>query len=325
MEQPNDQPVRGFFFWSLAPFLVIFLVVMPLAILPRRDAGAIILLVSVEGLALLVLLGLFNPYRFWWAWRGVGAIIFVGYCAYLIAMLIKSGGKIALRVRPGEASAFNSILGLVIFGFPGLFYALIGRLPFWMGRAAGARDTDEWQRLWDARLAALEAILGPADDTIFHAPVPFDLGGAADVVMFAQPSGGVTYVTADIIGDESSIPNDLGQYELMICLRESTDWAPNLISNLAMYSKEAVLAAGHTMDIGSALPQPTRLTAFLYLHHATLTVDGQQASLLLCIGITSDELAFVHEHGRDALVNRLKAAGVYPYTELARSSALISG
>lgn len=127
MGHPHEQPARSFFFWSLAPFLLMFIVAMPLLV-PKRDVAAVITLLSIEILALLVLLGLFNPFRFWWAWRGVGAIIFLGYCVYLIAMLIESGGRITITPRKSEASAFNAICGLVVFGLPGLWYAVLGRL-----------------------------------------------------------------------------------------------------------------------------------------------------------------------------------------------------
>ena len=49
-----------------------------------------------------------------------------------------------------------------------------------------ADDTeDDWTLWWDARLAALESILGKSHDTVSHGTIPFnlgaDLGGAADI------------------------------------------------------------------------------------------------------------------------------------------------
>ena len=118
---------RGFFFWALCPFLLLFIVVMPW-VGPKQDVTGMIVLISVETLAVLVLLGLFNSVRFWWAWRGVAAIIFATYMAYLIATLIESGGVIAFEPRKSKPSAFNAICGMIVFGIPGLMYALFGRL-----------------------------------------------------------------------------------------------------------------------------------------------------------------------------------------------------
>lgn len=127
-EVPQASP-RGFVFWSLAPLLLVFVVLMPL-LTQRRDPAAIIVLVALELLAGLTFLGLFNSERFWWAWRGVGAIIFFGYAAYVVAMLVENGGRIAITPRKSEASAFNAVCGLVVFGLPGLWFALFGRLTF---------------------------------------------------------------------------------------------------------------------------------------------------------------------------------------------------
>ncbi len=181
---------------------------------------------------------------------------------------------------------------------------------------------DDWERLWDARLAALEDVFGPSGDTVLHSPVPFYLDGAADVLVFRQHNDGVVYVTADLIGDDRSKPSELGQYELMICLRQDANWAPQLISNLAKYTIDDVLSPNDTMDIGPALPQPTDLAAFLYLPYANVIVDDRKGGVLLCLGITPDELSFVRENGPDKLVSRLKQNGVYPFTDLSRQSVL---
>lgn len=191
-------------------------------------------------------------------------------------------------------------------------------------------DDDDWQRLRDARQTVLEGVFGPADDILLHSPVPFYLDGAADVLMFHKHNNGVVYVTADLIGDDRSRPNELGQYELMICTPGDSEWAPQLISNLARYTIDAVLAPNDTMDIGPALPPPTELTAFLYLPYATVEVEGRHAAIMLCLGITASELAFIRKHDDveilvdalkvETLVDALKAAGVYPMTDLTRSS-----
>jgi hypothetical protein len=143
MRPTNKPPVRGFCFWSLAPFLVAFIVLMP-TLVPRRDTTAVISLVVIESLAVLVLLGLFNSDRFWWTWRCVGGLVFLVYLAYLSHMLIEGDELIGVSDRKSEASAFNALCGLVVFGLPGLWFALCGRLSL---RSNGADEfTDNAQR-----------------------------------------------------------------------------------------------------------------------------------------------------------------------------------
>jgi len=49
---------------------------------------------------------------------------------------------------------------------------------------------DEWQAWWDARVAAIEGVLGKSVDVVGHAVIPFhlgaEMGGAADVIYFRR-------------------------------------------------------------------------------------------------------------------------------------------
>jgi len=119
---------RSFMFWSLLPFLLLFLVLMPLLV-EMRTNSAFIAIVSLELLVGLLLLALFDPARFWWAGRGVGAIIFLGYAVYLIALLLTVNDLIA-EPRRSAPTALNATLGLIVFGVPGLCYAFFGRFSF---------------------------------------------------------------------------------------------------------------------------------------------------------------------------------------------------
>ena len=161
------------------------------------------------------------------------------------------------------------ILAVILAAIVGAIYVVTRKRP---------PTDDDWERLRDARLAALQSVLGPYDDkNIIASPIPFYLDGGADVVIFRNHLPGLVYVTADLIGDDRSRPNKLGQYELMICLREDADWAPRLLSWLAKYTIDAVVSPGDTMDIAPGLSQPTRISQFLFVPYAEVTVDGKRA------------------------------------------------
>lgn len=178
------------------------------------------------------------------------------------------------------------------------------------------------KQILDQRRAVLEVIFGGTDDPIRKAFPPFYSGGAADVLTFRKHVAGVTYVTASLIGDSQSKPNALGQYELMICVRKDAGWASDLISKLGHYTTEAVLAPNDTMDIGPALPRPTELTSFLFLPFSKIRVDGKDAAVMLCLGITADELEFIQDHDVEDLVEKLKERKIYPFTDPKRTSVL---
>ncbi|HET6828732.1 MAG TPA: suppressor of fused domain protein [Ramlibacter sp.] len=190
----------------------------------------------------------------------------------------------------------------------------------------GQQGDDEWERLWDERLAALEAVFGPAEDLVGHAPVPLELGpeagGAADVVYFKGWRPGRLTVTADLLGIEGPLANEQGAYELAICHRDDERWGPNIISRLANYVFESPLNPGETMDIGSAVPQGSSVAAFLFHDLARFEFRGEPAGVLLCIGITEDELDACRDGRTDQVLEALRANGVFPYTDLRRRSVL---
>ncbi len=96
---------------------------------------------------------------------------------------------------------------------------------------------DEWGAWADARVDAMETILGPCDDIEGHAAIPFDLGadigGGADIIYFEKHSNGIVSVTSELIGRDDQVENDLGNYELAICHRDEEDGGPNLTGRLA--------------------------------------------------------------------------------------------
>lgn len=183
-------------------------------------------------------------------------------------------------------------------------------------------DEDQWQKIWDARLAMLEAELGKSDDNIATSLIPIYLGGGADVLTFNHHIDGPVYVTAGLIGDGSQKRTKLGQYELAICLREPDDWAPTILSQLAPYTFEAALKHGETMDVAPAMPDGSSIAAFLFQDFAHLTFNGKKAGLLLCLGITAEELEACRAGESTEVVTALKDQGIYPFTEVRRASVV---
>lgn len=187
-------------------------------------------------------------------------------------------------------------------------------------------EPDEWSKWWNARVAAIETVLGKSDDVVLHAVIPFQFGhqagGAADVICFRKHVPGIVAVTSELIGEDSQVRNDIGNYELMICQRDDIGWGANLLARLAYSTLESRLNPGETMDIGSATPEGSTIAALLFLEYARFEVRGRAAGLLLCIGITGDELQACFDGHRHELELALKEAGVFPFTDLYRKSVL---
>ena len=187
-------------------------------------------------------------------------------------------------------------------------------------------ETEDWKEIWDARLAALKRVLGRPTDKVYHATLPMYLGGFADVLPFPDFVSGMTYVTADLTGENvGQLPSSLGNYELMVCVREELPKAADMISRLARYTTEASLEPGSTMDLPDFF-RGSVIKALFFTHPREYPVQfeflGQQYGLLLCIGITSEELAFKHANGSGKLLSSLWHSGVFPYTVLQRKSVV---
>ena len=123
---PSARPHRGLMFWAITPLLMLFVVLMPFQI-QRHDLPAIAVLVLMEIVGVLMLLGLYDPHRFAWAWRGVGGLVFLTYAAYVVVMLVDRQWQ--LPANRAQGNLFNAIAGLCAFGLPGLWWAVFGRVP----------------------------------------------------------------------------------------------------------------------------------------------------------------------------------------------------
>jgi hypothetical protein len=113
-----------FIFWALTPFLLLFAIVMPLTIVGWTQTK-IVLVALLDILALLLAFGLYNPMRNEWALRIVTGLVFSGYASY-VASEIYSGAPLRLSGSEAEVSLRNSLLGLVLIGWPCIKFTLQG-------------------------------------------------------------------------------------------------------------------------------------------------------------------------------------------------------
>lgn len=182
---------------------------------------------------------------------------------------------------------------------------------------------------FDAKVRVFEQFLGKMEPDVYSSRVPLHLGGESSLFVFKNWSaapGGVTYVTSDLIGMTDQRPNSSGQYELMMCARDETDWIPNFLARLAKHSLGEVLEPGDTMDIAPAVPKGSTIAALLFTnpelgaHAGRLDIRGAASGILLCIGITARELAVCRAGNSSQILAGLKRAEVFPFTDLARSN-----
>jgi len=195
-----------------------------------------------------------------------------------------------------------------------------------MTQSGNRKKKDLKEIWWDARLEALESILGEADEMVGHGPVPFEMGpdqgGTADIVYFHHHTDGVVAVTAELIGNENQFSNCMGNYELAFCTKTDDSWGASLISQLAHYTLETPLEPGETMDISPATPKGSSISAFLFCDYGEFKVKGKKAGILMCVGITEAELEVCQNGQSDQILSKLKKKKIFPFTDLHRKSII---
>lgn len=197
----------------------------------------------------------------------------------------------------------------------------------WVTRLFGKprQPESEWQQTWDARKAALEAVLGPADDHVLTSMIPIYMGGRSDVLTFRRGIPGVAYVTAGLTCGSGQPPSSLGGYELMMCTREPLEEVAGLISGLSSYTLTTVIEPGDTIDLGDEQPPDITARALLAMEppmvNGRFELLGGKCGLLLLVAITRAELKEYREGSADH-VRAALGKSVLPYTDLHRQSVI---
>ena len=215
--------------------------------------------------------------------------------------------------------------------------------PVYTGVRANWFSDEETSRHFEMKKAGLEAVLGPRDDTVLHAALPFVAGGALDLYCFRQALPGTVFATMDLIYPDGQGPqaNRFGTFELAACTRlspggnqyalfsdaanrsrlpyEQTEhriW--RMLTRIGHYSQAAVLKPGDTCEI----PNGTKELAWVLLDRFDLgqpfKIGEKFHHLLLCMEIFPVEQEYARLNGPAALIHLLKNSGDYPYTDLDR-------
>jgi hypothetical protein len=203
--------------------------------------------------------------------------------------------------------------------------------------------TDEdYEKFHAAKVAAMEKVLGAMDDTMGQSKTPFEEGGRVDLYYFTKGIPGTAMATMqlfDVKGDGVRA-NRIGRYELVAFTRlarpkdgsdpnaaaEFADIQDRLCDHLTRAARQAqwdVVQPGDTADF----PTYKGETVYLIFDECRGTgqdfvVDGKRYCLLLCMEIHKSEYQWAMRNGGARLIEKLKAAGHYPYSDMDRESVV---
>lgn len=115
--------------WTVGPFAVVAALVYPF-LQEGAEGRRLLVTVALETLFVCAALVTISPTRFAWAGRVIAALVATAYVLYLVDMLRTRPDSFWPPSRRSAATGFNAALGLLVFGYPGLKYALLGRFSW---------------------------------------------------------------------------------------------------------------------------------------------------------------------------------------------------
>jgi hypothetical protein len=209
-------------------------------------------------------------------------------------------------------------------------------------------SAEEFDAFDQAKTEALEKILGPMDEVVGHALIPFGAGGHVDMYYFNQYIPGTVCPTMELIGQDGTGPKPgrLGTYELVTCTRlknthdlkephaerlkriqenrltpfeETETRLKEIMTWIGRYSFDAVLQPGQTADLPWGDGELKHLIFNEFdTRGVPFEINGKQYGLLLIMEIFPAELDYARRYGSSPLFDKLKEAGVYPYSDMDR-------
>jgi hypothetical protein len=234
----------------------------------------------------------------------------------------------------------TAIIVVVIIALAGAAVFLLRRRSAHRAEAKPDFSQEEYDQHYESKQAALERILGPMEEFVGHAIIPFQIGGAVDMYYFTKGIPGTGFATMELIEPDGSGPkhNRIGTYELVaftkhkmppLAEKEKSEDHPcnkierRICANLTLvgrYSYEAVLNPGETCEVPGAEGEPNRCLIFdeYAPGGVPFEINGKKHCLLLCLEVHRSEMEYAMKHGSAAVLTKLKEAGHYPYSDLDR-------
>ena len=200
---------------------------------------------------------------------------------------------------------------------------------------------EEYDKSYEDKKNALEKILGPMHELVGHAIIGFQIGGPLDMYYFNKGIPGTGFASMELIEPDGSGPksNRIGTYEIVAFTKlEKTDHkhgdkydenSPfdkielrlrSIMTTMANYSYNCALNPCETGEIPGDDGEPNTCLIF-----DDYTPDGKQFEinekrhcLLLCMEVHPSEMHYARENGTAKVIQMLKDAGHYPYSDLDR-------
>lgn len=195
---------------------------------------------------------------------------------------------------------------------------------------------DEGDRWQERKSVLMEAILGAEHDMVMHALFPYALGGGLDLYYYPNQISGTAIATKELseLPGEGSSNSAFACYELVMftkhtldlnaAMDENTEFGREhsvinaILNHIAPYSSQATLNPNETCEFPADMPTVGG-RCLIFDAYPTVPDNGPiEFGLLAIIEVFQSEMEYAREHGGAMLLERLKARGYYPYSDMNR-------
>lgn len=197
-------------------------------------------------------------------------------------------------------------------------------------------DIELIERWQDRKSALIESLLGQKCHAGYHAIIPFAAGGGLDFFYYPFAGTGTAVATRELSErpDEGSSNDTYDSYELVMFSRhalhrtEAQDerTAPGrtrrdlhaILNLIAPYSAQAVLNPYETCELPLEVPDVGGRCLILDGYASCRDELVGEFGLLALIEVFRSEMDYARSRSGTKLIERLKTAGYYPYSDMDR-------
>jgi hypothetical protein len=216
----------------------------------------------------------------------------------------------------------------------------------WGKKSVKAKDKVEpteadFQRWYERKSELMCRALGAEADVVLHAIVSYEVGGALHTYFYPHGIDGTGIATKQLARlDGGPSNNRFKAFEFVMFTRDRIDpkmggvvlgnqndtlsKIRGILNALAPYAEDATLDPGNTLEFPADFDDQIGGLCLVCDAYQEEKFD-EEFGLMLVILVHRDEMEFAREHGTHVLLKKFRDAGIYPYSDLDRSSVLGTG
>ncbi len=197
-----------------------------------------------------------------------------------------------------------------------------------------AEEEEAAEKWYEEKSSRMEGILGKEHDMVMHAIIPYAIGGGLDLYYYPNDIEGVAVATkelSELPGEGSSnAVFDLYEFAMFTRLPLNLEAAKDaetpfgqthttinaVLNTFAPYSAQATLNPCETCEFPADMEKIGGKCFLLDSYKEELATQG--FGVMVILEVFRSEMQYAREHGGQQMLDKLKAAGVYPYSDMDR-------